>query len=317
MRRGHDPFLKQLYRAGARDAVTLFFPHLAARIDWNQIQWVEKEVPILSPSPRSVIADLVGLTRDTEGRYLEVLIHPEIQMQPEDDMGWRVLQYNAGLTLQQANPNARVLTFVFYHYRGTGGIQRQRHWLDFYEEESLLGVTYWSAGLGDLDVERYAESDNPMAWALAAWMRQRRRGRPALRVGLFDKILRRVQDQYYRWLLLDAVRTYFKLNRAEQVEEQQLLKSRTYGEVGEMLQTELGRLEEKARREGEQEGRVEGQREALQSAFLAVVQSRFHAVPENIERRVRRVHDLATLEELIRRAARATTLEEIEPSLGQ
>src|SRR5690242_3800188 len=90
MRRRHDPFLKLLYRAGARDAVTLFFPDVAARIDWSKLHWIEKEVPILGAPPRSVVADLVGLTQDVEGRYLEVLIHPEIQMRMDADIGWRV-----------------------------------------------------------------------------------------------------------------------------------------------------------------------------------------------------------------------------------
>lgn len=57
MRRRHDSFLKLLYRAGARDAVTLFFPDLAALIDWQRLQWIEKEVPILGETPRSIVAD--------------------------------------------------------------------------------------------------------------------------------------------------------------------------------------------------------------------------------------------------------------------
>ena len=52
MRRRHDSFLKLLYREGARDAVTLFFPSLAARIDWDRLRWIEKEVLIPGPRPR-------------------------------------------------------------------------------------------------------------------------------------------------------------------------------------------------------------------------------------------------------------------------
>src|SRR5438874_1422396 len=127
MRKRHDLFLKLLYRVGARDAVTLFFPDLAARIDWEQLRWIEKEIPIWDPArpsdvtaqsararSRSVIADLVGVTRDVEGRYLEVFLHPEIQREPDAGMDWRVFQYNAGLLLQEGNPEAQVLTVVFY-----------------------------------------------------------------------------------------------------------------------------------------------------------------------------------------------------------
>ena len=86
MRRRHDPFLKRLYRAGTRDALHLFFPDLATRIDWSQWVWLDKEVPILGRRRRSVVADLVGLTRDVEGRYLKVLVHPELQMRPDAEM---------------------------------------------------------------------------------------------------------------------------------------------------------------------------------------------------------------------------------------
>src|SRR5207244_2447127 len=133
---------------------------LAARINWTTLQWIEKEIPIAGPEPRSVVADLVGLTQDVEGRYLEVLIHPEIQMRTGSDIGWRIMQYNAGLVLQQGNPDSRVLSFVFYHCRGAGDIQRQRYEQEFYDYE-LLGVSYWSVGLGELDAEQYAASENP------------------------------------------------------------------------------------------------------------------------------------------------------------
>jgi hypothetical protein len=92
-------------------------------------------------SPGSVVADLVGLTRDVEGRYLNVLVHPELQMRSDTEMDWRALQYNAGLLLREGNAGTRVLTIVFYHCPGGGGIRRHRVDLDFYEEPSLLGLT--------------------------------------------------------------------------------------------------------------------------------------------------------------------------------
>jgi hypothetical protein len=200
--------------------------------------------------------------------------------------------------------------------------------------------------LGDLEAEAYAESDNPAAWALAAWMRQQRPGRVELRLRLVEKILRFVRDEEYRRLLLDAVRSYFTLSKAEQAEEERLLQSRAHGEVNEMLQTELGRLEERARREGRQEGeeqarqqmqtelgrleerarregRQEGEeqarqqmQEALQRALMGVVESRFAPVPESLAARIRQVEELSRLEELIVRAAAAVSLEEIERLLA-
>jgi hypothetical protein len=78
-----------------------------------------------------------------------------------------------------------------------------------------------------------------------------------------------------------------------------------------MLHTELGKLE----RAAERRGRAEGERVALQSALLDLIQSRFPAAPESIAARIQGVQKPAALRELIRRAAVAATLEELEPLL--
>lgn len=307
MRRPHDAFLKLLYRAGARDAVSLFFPELARHIDWESLRWIEKEIVIPSPTPRSLVADLVGQTRDREGRYVEVLVHPEIQMRPDAEMDWRVFEYNTGLMLQQGDPGVRVLTFVFYHCRGTGGIRKRQFDLDFHGE-SIHQIGYWSVGIGDLNASEYAENDNPMAWALAAWMRQRRTGRAELRLRLLDKVLRFVQDGMYRKLLLDALRSYLSLSPAEQAEEQRLLNTGAYGEIREMLQTEIGRLEDAAERRGVDRGR----REALQRIVHRIIAERYADTPKEILARMDRVQSTPVLEDLILRLSAGASLEEVE-----
>lgn len=270
MPRRHDPFLKLLYRAGARDAVTLFFPDLAANIDWPSLRWIDKEVPIPGVRPRSVIADLVGLTRDVEGRHLEVLIHPEIQMRPAPDLGARALQYNAALWLQVPQPNTPVL------YR------KRRVPVELQRVPALLDPTGAAAVVEDegqyssfqvrlLQADAFAEHDNPMAWGLAGWMRQPSSGRAEQRLRLQDRILRKVREEPYRRLLLDAVRTYFTLSPAEEAEEERLLRSGAAEEVRETMLTELGKLERNAR--------IEGRREGTRLTTLAALEARFGPLP--------------------------------------
>jgi hypothetical protein len=323
VRRRHDPFHKLLYRAGARDAITLFFPDIAACIDWSAFQWIDKEVAIPGARPRAVIADLVGLTRDIEGRHLEILIHPEIQMEAAGEIGGRALQHNAALWLQQANLDARVLTFVFYHCRGAGGIGKRRYALEFYGHEPLA-VEYWSVGLGELDAESFTSFDNPMAGALAAWMRQKPARRVEQRLRLQARILGRVADRGYRRLLLDTVRSYYRLSRSEQVEEERLLQSPEFREGGETMLTELGRLERAAERRGRQvglqagrqEGLQQGRVEALQDAVLRILRRRFPPLAEAVEARVRRIADFAQLEQLIEDAATMSRLADEWPAPG-
>jgi hypothetical protein len=305
MRRRHDPFLKRLYRAGTPDAISLFLPHLADRIDWSHWQWIDKEVPIKGRQrSRSVVADLVGLTRDREGRYLKVLIHPELQMVPDATMDERVLEYNAGLLLQEWHPRTRVLTVVFYHCPGTGGIQQRRASLDFYETP-VHQVTYWSVGLGELEAEAYAEGDNPMGWALASWMRKQREQRVELRLRLMEKILRFVRLETYQELLLDTIQSYYKLSQAEVETQERLTRFGRYREVDEMAQTVF----ERARREAE--------RETLQRTAVGVITAKFPIAPETLLSRVEHLRDLKRLDDLIRRAATASDLAEIEALLDR
>jgi predicted transposase/invertase (TIGR01784 family) len=315
MRRRHDPFLKRLYRAGTRDALTLFFPDLAARLDWDHWQWIDKEIPILGKRRGAAIADLVGETRDREGRYLKVLIHPELQMTTDDDMDWRVFEYNTGLLLQEGHPGTRVLTIVFYHCPGTEGIRERQFALDFYEK-SLHQITYWSVGLGELEAEAYAAADNPMGWALASWMRQEREGRVELRLSMIEKILRFVRDTEYQGLLLDTVQTYYKLSMSEQKTEEQLLRTDRYREVEEMAQTVMERREARARREGQQEGRQEGEELALQRAVKRAILTRFPAAPASLTDRMGLFQEVTALEELLSRVILASSLEEIERLLA-
>jgi hypothetical protein len=219
---------------------------------------------------------------------------------------WRVTQYNSGLLLREAHPDMRVLTIVFYHCAGTGGIREDEHRLDFYDR-TVHQVGYWSVGIGDLEAEAYAATDNPMGWALASWMRQKRAGRVELRLGLMEKILRFVRSVDYRELLLDTLQTYYRLSRSETKLQQQLLRSGRYGEVGEMAQSVFERLESRARREGAAA--------ALRSAALRVIRSRFPEAPESLAGRVERLTNPSALEELVGRAASADRLEEIEPLL--
>ena len=66
--RRHDPFLKLLYRAGARDAASLFFPDLARLIDWDHLRWIDKEAPLLGDSPGSMAWALTSWMRQQAPR---------------------------------------------------------------------------------------------------------------------------------------------------------------------------------------------------------------------------------------------------------
>jgi hypothetical protein len=179
--------------------------------------------------------------------------------------------------------------------------------LDFYEEPSLLGLTYWSVGLGDLEAEPYAEQENPMGWALASWMRQQRETRVELRLRLVEKILRLVRADEYQELLLDTVASYYRLSKTEQRTEERLIRSGRYGEVDEMEQTVLGRMKAKERRAGRQEGEVH----AAQRAVQRVIQLRFPKAPPDLAERVEQIEKVTALEDLLDQVVMAESVEAV------
>lgn len=233
-------------------------------------------------------------------------------MKPDPEMDERVLEYNAGLWLREGGRRTRVLTVVFYHCAGAGGIQQRRAVLDFYETE-LSTVTYWSVGLGELEAAEYAEQANPMGWALASWMRQRRADRVELRLRLMEKILGFVRGEEYQELLLDTVQTYYRLSGSERKIEERMLGTRRYAEVTEMAQTVLGRMKARERREARQEGEEAGLRRAVKQAITA----RFPEAPESVTDRVEGFQGTAVLEALLRRVIQASSLAEIERLLAE
>ena len=301
MRRRHDPFLKRFHRLALPDTLRLFLPELVQPLRWDTLEWIEKEVVIPLPAHRLVIADLVGRVQDVENRYLEVLVHPEIQAQTYAQMDWRMFEYNTGLILQRNNPDVPVLGFVLYHCAGAGGIQERHFKMDFYGR-TIHDMTYWSIGIGDLNAEDYISSDNPAAWALTAWMRKPKGRRVRMRLEMIQRILSRVQEPGYRQVLFDALLTYFRLNRREEVETQQILESGEYGEAGEEMMTVLEKLEAKGRREG--------QREALQNSLLLYLRTRYIEVPADLEAQIRAISNIDRLNELIAAAYRSQHLED-------
>jgi hypothetical protein len=102
--------------------------------------------------------------------------------------------------------------------------------------------------------------------------------------------------------------SYHKLSRREERIEEQLLRSGRYEEADEMAQSVFERLEARARQEGVAA--------ALQRSALLVIQSRFPHAPARIASQIATVEDPTRLEELIRRASQAASLDEIEPLLG-
>ena len=85
------------------------------------------------------------------------------------------------------------------------------------------------------------------------------------------------------------------------------------------METAATRLREEGRliglREGRQEGRQEGQIKTLQRTIIVALETRFGSVPTTLERKIKRVQDLARLQTLFAATLTTTSLTTFEQGL--
>ncbi len=102
-----------------------------------------------------------------------------------------------------------------------------------------------------LDPEVYLRGDNPLGWALAVRMRRGRMGRPALVLQSLARITRAGLSDMKKVLLLNCVKMYGKLNRAEEAQMQAMMETEEYRDVREVELTWSEQLESKGEKKGQ------------------------------------------------------------------
>jgi hypothetical protein len=194
----HDQLFKDLLRAFFREFMELFFPDVAARLDFSTVTFLDKEVFTDVPQGRQRTLDLVAQVQTLDGKRELVLIHTEVESQPKRrTFGKRMHEYYMMLRLRHRLP---VLPVVACLSRGAGGLGTEVY------EESLFGkpvlrFEYWRVGVSDLSAEEYLSSKNPLAYGLAALMQPGERHPAELKVECLLGIARALIDAARKALL--------------------------------------------------------------------------------------------------------------------
>jgi hypothetical protein len=246
---------------------------------------------------------------------------------------WR---YYAWLILHRRQP---VFPIAVYLAPGSGGLVRESY------ERGLFGRHHLSfafecVGLPDLPGEEYAQSDNPLAYALAALMRvPPGLDRVAWKLRCLQGILRYERNRARREVLAVCVNRYLPLNDDEQrrlvimsqaqetmplenlEDALQWLREHPYeAGLADGRDQGLGEGLERGREEGIELGRAEAlaeaQRQAKQQALLYFLAWRFAPapLPEAVQQRIEATTDEALLDQLRDRAFTIATLDELFPA---
>ena len=160
---GHDQRFKEFLHVFLRDFLKLFYPHVEKRLDFHNIEFLDKEVftDLHDGSRRE--ADVVAKLRTGDGKQELVLIHVEIQSRPRRDVNERMFEYYSLLRSRYKIP---IFPIVIYLRGGTKGLAVEEYREKLFETE-ILRFRYQSVRLARLDAEEYLEGGGSVGAALA------------------------------------------------------------------------------------------------------------------------------------------------------
>ena len=207
----HDQLFKDLLRGFFYDFLTLFLPEIAAGVDPESIEFLDVQDFTDRPEGAYRVADLVARVRYRDEPPRLVIVHTEVESEPDGRFPYRLWEYNALLTLRHGPPVVPIGLMPFAVGQGVE--------LATYTEEAFgreyRRMDYWRISLRGLPAAEYLEGGPALGAALAALMRPPPGGRVELKAAIFARLRRGDLAPGTRALFFNFVQTYLELDEAE------------------------------------------------------------------------------------------------------
>ncbi|HEX7184562.1 MAG TPA: DUF4351 domain-containing protein [Thermoanaerobaculia bacterium] len=313
-RRGsvHDQLFKELIGAFLSDFLGLVAPGPALCLDLSQWKLLDKEIFTDWPKGRRRELDLLAEVplREKEGR---ALVHVEIEARSRPEIGHRLAGYYMQLRLRHGWPVVPILACL---RRGRPGVA-----LETVSDDELgpeIGCfRFYVFGLEGCRAEDYLSRSEPLAWALAALMRPGDLSRAEHKMACLQRIAGARLNNLRRFLLVNCVETYLKLEGRDAAEFEALQASER-GEDGTMRAIRMTWADEMkaiGREEGmvlgRQEGVALGKEEGVRKTVLRLLRRRFGPLPDEVKRRVEAIRSIDRLNQIVDQILVARSLEEM------
>lgn len=295
----------------------LTLPHLHDLIDWkHKPQFLDKELQRLLPKShigRQVVDKLIRVVLK-DGNEQWILLHLEVQAQPEAEFERRMFAYYARIWLDKQTPvvSVAVLADDNPSWRPSGYRQEVAGcWVEF----RFLGVK-----LLDMDEGELARSRNPVALLLRAHRAALRlRDSPELLLAEKMRLTREIEGLGYNrdvgYQLFRLLDWLVQLPEGYEARYEDFLVE--LEEAGKMPY--LTTPERYALKRGIEQGLEQGIQQGLQAgmrrAILRVLQARFGSVPPTLEERLEQIQSEETLQELCGLAAQVESVSAFEQAL--
>lgn len=307
----YDSPWKEAIEAFLPDCLAIFFPLAFGAIDWarepafldKELQQVQRE----AAQGRRVVDKLVQVYRH-DGADAWVLIHIEIQSQPDADFAKRMFTYHYRLIDRYDRPIVGLAILGDEQ----PGWRPQEHQTDLWG----YGIRFTFRTVKLIDYRpRLAQleaSQNPFAFVVLAHLRaQETRRDPDARLRAKLEVMRRLYTLgYNREQILRLFRFIdWVMRLPENLEHAFWTDWREYEEKTQMRY--ITSVERIGREEGREEGRHEGLREGLLAGIELPLKLKFGPAGQEIIPEIRRLTDLALIRAVYARIETATTIDEV------
>ena len=273
---------------------------------------LDKEIFTDWPKGRRRELDLLAEVplREKEGR---ALIHVEIEARSRPEIGHRLAGYYMQLRLRHGRPVVPILACL---RKGRPGVA-----LETVSDDELgpeIGCfRFYVFGLEGCRAEDSLSRSEPLAWALAALMRPEGLSRAEHKMACLRKIAGARLDNLRRFLLVNCVETYLKLEGrdAAELEALQAGECEEGKEMRAIRMTWADEMKAIGREEGitigKQEGVALGREEGIRKTVLRLLGRRFGPLPDGVRRRVEAIRSVERLDQIVDQILVAQSLEEL------
>jgi hypothetical protein len=188
----HDQRLKVLLKEFFEQFFLCFFPKWAARFDFSDLTWLDKEVFLAPPQGEKRQLDLVARLRirpdappQPNLSELVALVHVEVESRESvQPFRPRMFEYYTQLRRDSGLPVLPISLYLRVGLEGTGwDVYEEYFW-----EDRLLRFEYAYVGLPGLKADDFASGQHLLGVALSALMRIS----PERRVELYAESLKRI-----------------------------------------------------------------------------------------------------------------------------
>ncbi len=206
----HDRLFKELLTSFFVEFVALFLPDVAAYLDPDSLEFLDKEVFTDVTAGDKHVVDLLVKAR-FRGEDACFLLHVENQASAQSDFPHRMFTYFARL---HEKYNLPVYPIVIFSYDTPLRPEPTRYTVAF-PGRTVLQFSYVVIQLNRLSWRKFAKRQNPVASALMAKMKIAPRDRPKVRLECMRLLATLKLDPARSQLIGGFIETYLRLNAAE------------------------------------------------------------------------------------------------------